>query len=133
MNTQKKKNLLKGILIFLIGIILGSAISIRKQQTFIKYYREQNEQEYTKFEVIKQLLQSEYVEPEKLTENKEKMSEKAIAGFIDGLEDPYTVYLTSKENTELTNILKEESGIVGIGAVVEKKDNYIQIAEIIKN
>jgi C-terminal processing protease CtpA/Prc len=61
------------------------------------------------------------------------MLEKAVAGFVDGLEDPYTVYLTTEENKELQQILHEESGIEGIGAVIEKKENYIQIAEIIKN
>jgi len=108
-------------------------ISIWKQKDLISYCREHNESDYTKFEAVRQLLQSEYLEPEKLAENKERMLEKAIAGFVGGLDDPYTVYLTSEENKQLENILKEESGIEGIGAVVEKKDTYIQISEIIKN
>lgn len=133
---MKKKNwrkIFNSILIFVIGMVLWSIISIRKQNSILKYYRDNNEQEYTKFEVIKLLLQNEYIEPEKLTENKDKMLEKAVVGFVDGLEDPYTMYLTAEENKELEDLLHEESWVEGIGAVLEKKENYIQIAEIVKN
>jgi C-terminal processing protease CtpA/Prc len=61
------------------------------------------------------------------------MRENALKAYVAGLDDPYTNYLTKEENTELVNVLRDETGIEGIGAVVEKRDNYIQIEEVIKN
>ena len=104
MKKRNTKKILKGALILIIGVFLGLLISPWKQKNFINYYREHNESDYVKFDTIKQLLQSEYLEPEKLIENKNKMLEKAIAGFVNGLEDPYTTYLTSEENKELENM-----------------------------
>ena len=78
-------------------------------------------------------MNEEYTDPIKLEEAQEQMKEFALKAYVAGLEDPYTDYLTREENTELVNILHEDSGISGIGAVVGKRENYVQIEEIIKN
>jgi carboxyl-terminal processing protease len=61
------------------------------------------------------------------------MLDSALRAYVAGLNDPYTSYLSKEENTHLQNALHDESGISGIGAVVEKRDTYIQISEVIKN
>jgi C-terminal processing protease CtpA/Prc len=61
------------------------------------------------------------------------MIENALKAYVAGLNDPYTNYLSKEENTQLVQALHDETGIEGIGAVVEKRENYIQITEVIKN
>ena len=133
MKQRNNRTILKGLLILIVGILLWFLISTPKPKSLLTYFWSSDTLDYAKLETIKQLLQKEYVQPELLTEKKAEMLEKAVAGFVNGLDDPYTVYLTAEEHTTLQQALKEESGIEGIGAVIEKKEHYIQIAEIIKN
>lgn len=88
---------------------------------------------FDKFAMIDELLQHEYLDQAMLSGAKEEMIERALQAYVAGLDDPYTTYLTAEENTQLQNLLHDEIGISGIGAVVEKKDTYIQISEVIKN
>ncbi|MDR0607144.1 MAG: PDZ domain-containing protein [Candidatus Peribacteria bacterium] len=88
---------------------------------------------YSKLNAINQLLLTEYIAPDELSGLQDQMQENALKSYVAGINDPYTNYLTAKENTDLINILKEDTGISGIGAVVEKRDTYVQIEEIIKN
>jgi len=61
------------------------------------------------------------------------MLDSALRAYVGGLNDPYTSYLTKEENVHLQNALHDDTGISGIGAVVEKRDTWIQISEVIKN
>jgi carboxyl-terminal processing protease len=88
---------------------------------------------HSKLDTINQILITEYIAPNELSGLQSQMQENALKSYVAGIDDPYTNYLTAKENTDLLNILKEDTGISGIGAVVEKRDTYVQIEEIIKN
>ncbi|USN54360.1 MAG: hypothetical protein H6765_07470 [Candidatus Peribacteria bacterium] len=50
----------------------------------------------TKFAVIYELLQQQYVHNEDL--DLERMKENAVKGFVDAIGDPYTSYMTVDEN-----------------------------------
>ncbi|MDR2190351.1 MAG: hypothetical protein LBP53_04095 [Candidatus Peribacteria bacterium] len=93
----------------------------------------QQEQKFTKFTLIDQLLADEYWDKDNLASAQPRMIDNALRSYVAGIDDPYTNYLTAEENTQLVQSLHEETGIEGIGAVIEKRDNYIQIAEIIKH
>jgi C-terminal processing protease CtpA/Prc len=43
------------------------------------------------------------------------------------------MYLKEEENNELENSLQDEAGFAGIGAVIEKQENYVVISEVLKN
>ncbi|MDR0650878.1 MAG: hypothetical protein LBG59_05825 [Candidatus Peribacteria bacterium] len=79
------------------------------------------------------MLENEYIDPKTLADTQEQRRENALKAYVAGIDDPYTNYLSKDENTQLIQSLRDETGIEGIGAVIEKKDTYIQIEEIIKN
>jgi carboxyl-terminal processing protease len=74
-------------------------------------------------------LQSKYAEQEKL--DGQKMVYGAIKGMVSSLEDPYTFFLTPKENQQS----KDDIGgkYEGIGAQLGMKDNNIIIVAPLKN
>jgi len=60
------------------------------------------------------------------------MINSALKAYVDGIDDPYTVYMDSDQNSGFQQELKWSSDFEGIGAVISKKDYYIQIDEIVK-
>ncbi len=85
---------------------------------------------YERFDTVYGILQSAYFDVDKL--NTGKMLNNAIKAYVDAIDDPYTVYLDSEQNSGFQEELKWSSEFEGIGAVISKKDYYIQIDEIIK-
>ena len=63
------------------------------------------------------------------TGNDKRSYEKHI---INGIGDPYTVYLDAESYSGLQQELEWEGHIEGIWAVVSKKDYYIQVEEVLK-
>ena len=55
-----------------------------------------------------------------------------MKAYINGIWDPYTVYLDAESYSGLQQELEWEGHIEGIGAVVSKKDYYIQVEEVLK-
>ena len=106
---------------------------MHQQKKIISHFRTQNQSKYTKFNIIDQILDKEYINPEQLSGSREQMIENALRSYVEGIEDPYTNYLSEEENKELNKILREDSWIQGIWAVIQKREHYIQIEEIIKN
>lgn len=79
-----------------------------------------------RFEVVKKYLEKKYIGEL----NEEAMLQSAIKGYVDGLEDEYTEYLTKSEFQDLmTNI---SGDFVGIGIYMTKDNdgNVIVIAPI---
>lgn len=87
-------------------------------------------QTYERFDTVYTILQSAYYDTAKL--NTGKMLNNALKAYIDAIDDPYTVYMDSEQNSGFQEELKWESEFEGIGAVISKKDYYIQVDEIIK-
>ena len=85
---------------------------------------------YERFDTINSILQSEYYDISKI--NTGKMLSSAIKAYVDAIDDPYTIYMDSDQNSGFQEELKGSSEFEGIGAVISKKDYYIQIDEIIK-
>ncbi len=89
-----------------------------------------NNESYERFDTIYTILQSAYYDTEKI--NTGKMLNNAIKAYVDAIEDPYTIYMDSEQNSWFQEELKGEVEFEGIGAVISKKDYYIQIDELIK-
>jgi len=85
---------------------------------------------YERFDAIYNVLQSSYYDIDKL--NTGKMLNNALKAYVDAIDDPYTVYMDSEQNSGFQEELKGSSDFEGIGAVISKKDYYIQIDEIVK-
>ena len=88
---------------------------------------------YFRMEQISTLLSGEYYDQKELLSGQQKMIESATKAFVDGLGDPFTSYLDVEQFSGLQTELEGEGQIEGIGAVVGKKDYYVQIEEVIKD
>ena len=66
-------------------------------------------------------LQTRYYKPVDVG----KLSQAGVDGMLESLDDPYTVYLTPKENRELQ--IMESGQYSGIGASLQKKDGTVLI------
>ena len=89
-------------------------------------------EKYTPIEKVDQLLQREYFDKEILQSGQQEMIKEAMKAYINGIWDPYTVYLDAESYSGLQQELEWEGHIEGIGAVVSKKDYYIQVEEVLK-
>lgn len=85
---------------------------------------------YQRFDTVYDILQNSYYDTDKL--NTGKMLSNAIKAYVDAIDDPYTIYMDSEQNSGFQEELKWSADFEGIGAVISKKDYYIQIDEIIK-
>jgi len=85
---------------------------------------------YERFDAIYTVLQNSYYDIGKL--NTGKMLDNALKAYVDAIEDPYTIYMDNQQNSGFNEELKGTSDFEGIGAVISKKDYYIQIDEVIK-
>ena len=88
---------------------------------------------YFRMEQISQLLSGEYYDQESLQSGQQAMIENATKAFVEGLGDPFTSYLDAEEFSGLQTELEGKGQIEGIGAVVSKKDYYVQIEELVKD
>lgn len=85
---------------------------------------------YERFDAIYSILQNAYYNVDKL--NTGKMLNSSLKAYVDAIDDPYTIYMDNEQNSGFQEELKWSSDFEGIGAVISKKDYYIQIDEIIK-
>ncbi|MCX6823357.1 MAG: S41 family peptidase [candidate division SR1 bacterium] len=85
---------------------------------------------FQRFEAVYQVLKEEYYDQEKL--NTGVMLENAVKAFVDGIGDPYTVYMDSTQNSGFQEELKGQTDFEGIGAVVSKKEYYVLVEEVLK-
>ena len=135
---SKKNNIerWKWILIFVIGMIFWWSLISRKLSSTSEYINDffsRLEKKYFRMEEISNLLWKEYYDKSILTGNEEIMIENATKAFVDWLGDPFTVYLDEEQYSWLQTELEWDDSIEWIGAVVWKKDYYIQVEEVVKN
>lgn len=74
------------------------------------------------------ILLNNYIEPQRL--DTEKMLYGLVSGAVDAIGDPYTVFMTPKENTDFRNTLKGE--LQGIGAELTQRDDLIVVVAPLK-
>ena len=79
---------------------------------------------------ITKILEENYYETGNI--NTGKMQDSALKAYVDGLDDPYTIYLDNSTNSGFQEELKGQQDFEGIWAVVSKKDYYVQVEELIK-
>lgn len=126
----------KESLIFFGGIFVGGLLFYRKfwapSEPSISLPSEVHGK-YFRMEEISQVLSREYYDQELFLSGQQAMIENATKAFVDGLGDPFTSYLDAEQFSGLQSDLEGEGKIEGIGAVVGKKDYYVQIEEVVKD
>ena len=75
------------------------------------------------------MLNDKFIDTKKL--DLTKMEDSALRGFVRGIGDPYTMYMTPDESKEFSIDLDGE--LEGIGLVLETKDEIITVVSAIKN
>ena len=131
--NSHKVYILDAILFIVFWMIIWWGLMIWKQDTVLTKLIEKHESKYAKFSAIDEILEWEYYDEELLKNSADDMVEWALVGYVGAIDDPHTMYLKEEDNTELTNELKDEAGFAGIGAVIEKQENYVVISEVLKN
>lgn len=143
----------KTIIFLILGIAIGLTTSTIAQlsahqdqlrisgkdfdlQTIVQHIKKNyvpkwNYESYERFNSIYNLLQTHYYDTGIL--NQQSMLDEAIKAYVNAIEDPYTIYFDNQTNISFQQDLKGESDLEGIGAVVNKKDTYILIEEVLKN
>jgi len=106
---------------------------IWKQDIVLSKLIEKHESKYAKFSAIDEILEREYYDEELLKDSADDMVEWALVGYVKGISDPHTTYLKEEANTYLENELENKAWFAGIGAVIEKPDNYAVISEVLKD
>jgi len=131
--NSHKVYILDALLFIVFWMIIWWGLMIWKQDTVLTKLIEKHESKYAKFSAIDEILEWEYYDEELLKNSADDMVEWALVGYVGAIDDPHTMYLKEEDNTELTNELKDEAGFAGIGAVIEKQENYVVISEVLKN
>lgn len=80
-------------------------------------------------ESFKTMLQQKYIGEI----DEEKMIEGAIKGYVEGLGDPYTEYLTKSEMKDFTEETSSEYVGIGVYLTQNKTDNTILVVGIMKS
>lgn len=138
-NKKVKKRILKGLSIFGVVVLIGGAFfcgnyitrfgvvfgkngdvyaSVLKDKADVEKYK-------TLFEVRDDLITLYDGEMDD-----EVMLEGAIKGMVNSLGDPYTVYMNSKEYTDLMSSIS--GSFKGIGVYISAKDNEVVVQSTIE-
>lgn len=121
-----------------LGFLAGTVVSLGICAILLIREHQKNEYlygiigKYTPIEKVDQLLKREYFDKALLQSGQQEMIKEAMKAYINGIWDPYTVYLDAESYSGLQQELEWEGHIEGIGAVVSKKDYYIQVEEVLK-
>ncbi len=90
----------------------------------------ENVDKLEKFNEIKKFLDTSYFDTSLISWN--KMWDSALQAYVASLWDPFTVYLTAKDNKSLHKALKWTSDFQWIWAIVTKVPEWVLIEQIIK-
>lgn len=119
METNKKDKIYKIImLIFITAIITFMITSVGMHNYFVNMDISKDSEDITrKLEKVKQKLEEYYIGDI----DKEKLQESAIKGYVSGIEDEYTEYLTKYEYEDL--IMGVTGDYVGIGVYMYQNND----------
>lgn len=140
MNFEKKRNTYKVVMIVIVTALVTFLLS---SVAFYNYYMKTDDgniEALTKYisisdstttlekkiEVLKKYLNKEFIGEL----NEEKMEEYALKGYVEGIGDKYTEYLTSDELEDLMTSVNGNYVGIGIYMTKDKEDNIIVLLPI---
>lgn len=129
----------KRIIWLIIGMVCGAVIS--NHPLISRFFdttwivspvvnSDEKKQSVNTIDTVFSILQDEYYDSGKVLLS--WMWEWWIKWFVDALKDPYTEYFTIEQNKTFEAQLEWQEEFEGIGAAVQKKDDYIQVQEVYK-
>ena len=133
---KNKEIYIKGLFFFLCWMVVWGWIVLRRTSATTKYLWEffsWLERKYIRMEQVSRVLEKNFYDKELLAWAQDEMIKQAIESYVDWLWDPFTTYLDEENYSDLKTDLAWTASIEWIGAVVSKKDYYIQVEEVLKN
>ncbi len=135
---MKKINL---IILFLFGVLVWwLAFKFKDNVNLYNYNNFQNntwiatlQQKYSRFEDVLRVLKKEYYDQDLLLSWEKFMVDRALAAYVNAIDDPYTIYMDNKESSGFQQDLKWEADFEWIWAYVMKKDYYVIVEEVLKD
>ena len=105
--------------------IVTSFLTLRRFNTKVQAVKEKAEK-YDRLEALDTYVRGHFYEKDL---DEEALVDGILKGYVDGLNDPYSYYLTSDEYDALME--KESGKTVGIGVTVQpNEDGYLDIVEV---
>lgn len=129
------------IILFLLGVLVGWLIfKFKDNINLYNYNNFQNntwgitlQQKYARFEGVLKVLKREYYDQDLLLSGEKSMIDRALAAYVNAIDDPYTIYMDNQQSSGFQQDLKWESDFEWIWAYVMKKDYYVIIEEVLKD
>ncbi len=129
------------IILFLFGVLVWGLIFKFKDNFNFEYYNNlwnisswvSLEQKYSRFEDVLKILKKEYYNQDLLLSWEKSMVDKALAAYVNAIDDPYTVYMDNQQASGFQQDLKWESDFEWIWAYIMKKDYYVVVEEVLKD
>lgn len=129
------------IILFLFGVLVWWLIFKFKDNLNFEYYNNlwntnswvSLEQKYSRFEDVLKVLKKEYYNQDLLLSWEKSMVDKALAAYVNAIDDPYTVYMNNQQASGFQQDLKWESDFEWIWAYIMKKDYYVIVEEVLKD
>lgn len=130
MNILKRKITMNPILFtffILISMIVASIVTLATFYLYQSLFNQNHSpNDFDKIETVYEQINNEYYKDV----DEDKLIDSAIDGMVEGLEDPYSEYLTEEELTQFDESIS--GNFEGIGAEIEQRDNEIFISSPIK-
>lgn len=135
MNENKSKKILKilGIIVITAFITCISTFSItlklfnKTSDIYIKYSKTDEDGLDEVLDNFRRILNNKYIGEI----NEEKMMESAIKGYIEGLDDPYSEYLTKEEMQDFKEDTEGEYVGIGVYTTTDTEKNAIVVVRTI--
>ncbi|OAB42439.1 S41 family peptidase [Paenibacillus glacialis] len=102
-------------------LIFTSMIGISQ---FSSYAKASGTDSSTKIDEILQMIHTNHLSDA----SKEELTNAAIKGMIDSLDDPYTEYFTNEEQSQFLNVINQD--YLGIGITMDHDDKGVYISEV---
>lgn len=131
---------------FALGLIMGGLVTQQwfflqstnltlDQETLSKqvsqFLSSRDTKNLTLFDTIYRILSSQFYSGAMIDSG--AMMDNALRWFVEAIGDPYTTYLSPAINEEFQQAIQGSETFEGIGAYISKREQGIQIDELIKN
>ncbi|UJF34214.1 S41 family peptidase [Paenibacillus hexagrammi] len=92
--------------------------------TLRSFAAEKSDSSEYRFDEIASLLSNMHISGK----SKQELTDAAIKGMVDSLNDPYTAYLDAKQAVEFQQAINQQK--VGIGISIQRNDKGVFLAEV---
>lgn len=140
---EKRQNFIKGaltgaLIMFVVACVAAAGIYFLKDSKTSEKKSASKESTVvvddsveTKLELLQALIQAQFLNQDSV--DQEKLLDGIYKGYIDGLDDPYSVYYSKEETKELQESTAGEFGGIGVTMSQDRETNIITLLNVVKD